>query len=395
MAATLSLTELSLAPQPAARFPLLDWQGGPSARRVQYTPEVLESLRAAADAGFRRGEQRGERVGGLLFGTRKPGAIVIGAWIPVEEFDGLPLWSSGPKQQRRIEQILKESKTDHRVRGFEPLGFFVSIVEGELRLDNEILGLYERCFPESHQVVLALRPSNQRPMTAGFFVRETDGTVQADHSYHTFTVQPLDPVEPAPAPAEPVPAMEKPAPVAVRPREQSTWWKPTVAVAALLVGMLGGMLMNEHQVRAAAPNTASLRAVPASPSFWFVSWNPSAAVLRNAASARLEVRHQNTLSTIPLTLDDLKSGGRRIENVKDQDLDIRFVVQRSKDGDFQEWLHVAQPVAAPVLEASAQPNPAELELQRLNEELAYEKAQRRELMKALKQIATRIGQSKN
>lgn len=91
-----------------------------------------------------------------------------------------------------------------------PVGWYHSHTRSDLRLSEEDLDLHREFFPKRWQVCLILRPERARPLRAGFFVREADGslktgpsrlefTPEASHRFKGFVSRQALPAEPAPA----------------------------------------------------------------------------------------------------------------------------------------------------------------------------------------------------
>ena len=175
------------------------WCPPQSSLRIEFPPELLHDVR--------------------LEGAHSPRRLPL-RWIPrfnraVNQSSGLLF---GVRHDDEV-RVLTTRASD----GLSPVGTFVCRTRGEVFLTDDDLANFE-----SHQGLLALVVAGGR---AGFFVRQTDGTVQAIRSHEEFRM-----ADAASRPAaETNAAAELPAPPPRRWSRVRLAWKRVAACAALLV----------------------------------------------------------------------------------------------------------------------------------------------------------------
>lgn len=165
------------------------WAVDQSPILIEYSLAALDQIRAAAVEGFQRLSRGGIEVGGILFGTRQGRTIRIAAVRPIacEHARGPAFLLSDNDRAALIEQ-LANAATDPGLHGMISLGWFVSHTRSEIALSEHDLEVYNGHFSAPWEVTLVMRPGRHGEMRAGFFVRESDGAVRAEHSYLDFTV---------------------------------------------------------------------------------------------------------------------------------------------------------------------------------------------------------------
>ncbi len=158
----------------------------------------------------------------VLFGTRRDDLIRILTWRPMAcdhtQGEGLRL-SYNDRMNLAVQLEMARQNAD--LKDLRPVGWFVSHSSGGISLSDSDLEIYNGFFPESWQAALVIRPTGSGRAQAGFFMREADGKVQSEASYHTFELAPLKAavsatkvaVAPAPEAAPPQP------PPGARPKE--------------------------------------------------------------------------------------------------------------------------------------------------------------------------------
>ena len=107
-----------------------------------------------------------------------------------------PSFALSPRDQDRLAELLASAEQNpDRLR---PVGWYHSHTRSEIFLSEADQDLHNRYFPEPWQVALVLKPHTFHPTRAGFFFRETDGSIHGTASYQEFALAPL-PVRPVPA----------------------------------------------------------------------------------------------------------------------------------------------------------------------------------------------------
>lgn len=123
------------------------WQPARSPVCIEFLPAVLQQIRS---------ETKQDHDRGFLFGTRQQNDLRMFA-------------------ARRAPRL-----DDPQLRGTVPVGIYISRARGEVFLTDPDIA-----FMDQHRTAVALVVAGAR---AGFFVRETDGTLQAVRSYEEFAV---------------------------------------------------------------------------------------------------------------------------------------------------------------------------------------------------------------
>lgn len=221
-------------------FQFAAWRVPQFARAIEYPLEVMEEIRAFACEELLQLSHGGDEVGGVLFGTKRDDLIRILTWRPLacEHLDGPSLRLSYNDRMNLAVQ-LEVARQNPDLKDLRPLGWFVSHLNGEVSLTAADLEIYNGFFPEAWQVTLVLCPQNNGNAQAGFFVRESDGNLQTETSYHSFELERPQPKAPlraaaatadtlAPPPSQPAPpeastpAAPPPAPPAFAPQALAT-----------------------------------------------------------------------------------------------------------------------------------------------------------------------------
>jgi proteasome lid subunit RPN8/RPN11 len=206
-----------LSPQ----FEFAAWRVPQFHRSIEYPVEVMEEIRAFACDELLQLSHGGNEVGGLLFGTRRDDLIRVLTWRPMAcdhtQGEGLRL-SYNDRMNLAVQLEMARQNSD--LKDLRPVGWFVSHSSGGISLSDSDLEIYNGFFPEAWQAALVIRPTGSGRAQAGFFMREADGKVQSEASYHIFELAPLNPVVAATKVTVPPPegAPPQPPPVA-RPKE--------------------------------------------------------------------------------------------------------------------------------------------------------------------------------
>jgi len=232
------------------------WCPPASQLRIEFRPELLDDVRRGS---VRPSLFRPEinQSSGLLFGVRQLDEV----------------------------RILSQRSDEHAA----PLGIFVCRTRGEVFLTDDDLANFEK-----HQAVLALVVAGGR---AGFFVRETDGSIQAIRSHEEFPVAALAASPPIAKRAKPRPQLEQPAPA------PGMWpaWKRMAACAAILAVPAGGFAYLRPLLR--LPIALALREESGQ---LVIGWNASALM----DGSRLEIRDgsERTLVMLPAHMSSATYG---------------------------------------------------------------------------------------
>ena len=154
---------------------------------IEYSMIVIDEIRQAVAEGFQRLSRGGIEVGGILYGTvvgRKLRIMAVRE-IACEHARG-PTFHLSDNDRALLTAQLERERDDPRLSGMVAVGWYLSHTRSEITLQQNDLDVYNTFFPEAWQVTMVIRPGRASSMRAGFFVRESDGTVKTDHSYHDF-----------------------------------------------------------------------------------------------------------------------------------------------------------------------------------------------------------------
>jgi proteasome lid subunit RPN8/RPN11 len=202
------------------------WKAPQCPFTIEYSLRVLDDIRLAVVDAFFSLPRGGAEIGGILLGQRSQRRLVIQDYVALDcEHAFGPSFALSPRDQARLAEML--ASAERNPDRLQPVGWYHSHTRSEIHLSEADQDLHDRYFPELWQVALVLKPHTFHPTKAGFFFRETDGSIHGTASYREFVLEPL-PVRPVPAGV--APAMES-APSA-RFRRGPDPRGPVIAVAA-------------------------------------------------------------------------------------------------------------------------------------------------------------------
>jgi hypothetical protein len=154
---------------------------------IEYSMVVIDEIREAVTEGFRRLSRGGIEVGGILYGTVEGRRLrIMAVRDMVCEHARGPTFHLSENDQGLLAAQLEREREDPRLSGMVAVGWYLSHTRSEITLQQSDLDTYNAFFPEPWQVTMVIRPGRAQAMRAGFFVRESDGTVKTDQSYHDF-----------------------------------------------------------------------------------------------------------------------------------------------------------------------------------------------------------------
>ncbi|HEY6344196.1 MAG TPA: hypothetical protein VIY49_22110 [Bryobacteraceae bacterium] len=366
---------------------------------IQCSAEALEDIRSQAWEGLRKLARRGLEIGGVLYGTRRPGTIRIEAVGPIAcQHEQGPGFVLSEADRAALREQIENSKNDPELKLLIPLGWFVSHTRGGVEITEQDVEIYSTYFPEPWQVTLAVRPRHGTTSGA-FFVRRDGGQAKLEFEFPDRRELPaaraearrrLEPAPPERAPLEPAPF--KPAPLStdwsanaarrggesgirVSPRSRA-WrgvlepalrkarpaWRRLIwvwlAVWVLAVGGLGWAAVRLVQGNLAAqPLALDLRD---SDGQLKIEWNPNSPGVMKAVRGWLYIADGQDSSTVDLSPQDLGSGKLAYER-KSGSVEVQFRVENS-------WGHIEEEDsrflgAAPV----KRPDPQELKSEELKQ----------------------------
>ncbi len=163
------------------------WNVAESPIAIEYSLEALEQIRLAVQEGFQRLSRGGIEAGGVLYGAREGRTVRVLAQrpIPCEHTRG-PAFLLSDQDKAGLTALL--DRNESALQEMIVVGWYVSHTKSEICLNDSDLEIYDGYFAAPWQVTLVLRPGRYGGTRAGFFVRETDGSVKAQRSYLDFNV---------------------------------------------------------------------------------------------------------------------------------------------------------------------------------------------------------------
>jgi hypothetical protein len=239
----------------SADFKFASWSAPEVAWTIEYPLEVMDEIRGYACNELSQFPHGGAEVAGVMFGSVRPGVIRILTWRPIasEYAEGETLRLSH-RDRMNLAVQLEVARANPELKDLRPVGWFVTHPNGDVAMNASDLEVHGGFFPESAQVTLVICPTTGGRAEAGFFVREADGNVRSDASYHRFVLKPspaplpqalpsqapaseppaslvpAPPASPSPAPVSEAPASQAPAPQA--PARKAAARKPAAPKAA-------------------------------------------------------------------------------------------------------------------------------------------------------------------
>ena len=375
------------------------WSAVASPVLIEYSLVVLEEIRREVAEGFQKLSRGGIEVGGLLYGMREGNTVRIMAIRPAAcEHASGPAFRLSERDRAALREQMRLDQKDPRLEGLVRVGWYISHTRTEISLTESDQEIFATFFEQPWQVTLVVRPSRGGNMRAGFFVRESDGSVNATQSHLEFNFpdrlagtferrapeprgvyRPAEPIAPSipsipkeaaevapvrvpvasqlapsvrledsPSPAgitspgmtslfgEPEPASQ----LAAGKKPSATKW--ILAAVALIV--LAGLAVAGARFISIGPRSESLAlSVLEREGQLDIQWNRAAEAVSKAVSGELEIVDGPQTRTIPLSAAELGQG--------------KFSYKR-ETGDIQVRMSVAQSNGAKVQEASRFLGPA-------------------------------------
>jgi hypothetical protein len=173
------------------------WKAPQCPFTIEYSLRALDDIRLAVVDAFFSLPRGGAEIGGILLGRHLDRRLAIADYVALDcEHAFGPSFALSPRDQDRLAELLASAEQNpDRLR---PVGWYHSHTRSEIFLTEADQDLHNRYFPEPWQVALVLKPHTFHPARAGFFFRETDGSIHGTASYQEFALEPL-PVRPVPA----------------------------------------------------------------------------------------------------------------------------------------------------------------------------------------------------
>ena len=152
------------------------WKAPQCPFTIEYSLRALDDIRLAVVDAFFSLPRGGAEIGGILLGRYSNQRLVIADYVALdcEHAFGPSFTLSPPDQDRLAELLASAEQNPDRLR---PVGWYHSHTRSEIFLTEADQDLHNRYFREPWQVALVLKPHTFHPTRAGFFFRETDGSI--------------------------------------------------------------------------------------------------------------------------------------------------------------------------------------------------------------------------
>ena len=163
--------------------------------RVEYSLGVMEELRVYAEEGFQKIPHGGIEVGAILLGERDGETIRIKEWRPMAcDHARGPGFVLSPADREALAELLADCGKSPELNGLSVAGWFHTHTRSKIFLSPDDLSIHETYFTEPWQVALVMRPQKDQLPGAGFFCRDSAGTMNCESSAAEFIVRP-DPAQ--------------------------------------------------------------------------------------------------------------------------------------------------------------------------------------------------------
>jgi hypothetical protein len=167
------------------RFQYL-WEPPQTPVSVRLSADLIARLEKESLDIFRAITNRGSEIGGLLLGyvlSRTPLLVLV------EDYEPFPCgFALGPTFRLSPEEIDKLGEAVARRKGSSGLivvGFFRSNTRPTCALSDDDLALFDKLFPEEHNIFALAKPYSRKPCVGAIFVRE-QGRIRGEASYLEF-----------------------------------------------------------------------------------------------------------------------------------------------------------------------------------------------------------------
>jgi hypothetical protein len=295
---------------------------------VEYSPAVLEEVRRLAVDGFMAFGHGGLEVGGVLYGARDGNrlSVLASAELSCEHAFGPGFVLSG-NDRNALARLLEP------LAGLQPVGWYRAHTRRGLDLDASDRDLFDQFLVMKKTIGLVLKPTHRGPSPAALYLRETTGDILPS-APREFTIEPLPRQAGGPAESEAdadteasmalAIAGEREAAVVVVSEEAVekgivrigeprgvTKWPSTLSrrrpqrtiVAAAVLGFAASAIYYWSR----PPRNLALEAYAIAPGQVRIEWNHRSLPVLDGASAVLQIRDGESVVTIPLDENQLRS----------------------------------------------------------------------------------------
>jgi len=389
----------------------VSWSAPQVACTIEYPARVMEEIRAYACDSLLQLSHAGREVGGVMFGTQRPGAVRIVTWRPIAcEYSESETLRLSQNDRMTLAVQFEAARRNPELKELRPVGWFVSHhlgVDQAVAMNASDIEIYSGFFPESSEVTLVIHPTGEGRAEAGFFVRNADGSLRSESSPKTFRLEPAiappaiaQPAADSPAPATPTVTKPKVTVPAVAPptfrtdeplptRERWLWAIPI----ALALG-IAGWLLYQHQ-KPAASSPVAFRISATTGRTAQLEWDSNSNAVRNSDRGEIDITDGGKSSQIALSSDQLRSG-KMTYAAQSGDAGFDLVLYPANGVPVHETTRLivpesnapAEPAASPVV---AQDGELQKRIQQLTDELRKERARTDQLQNLNRILENRLG----
>jgi proteasome lid subunit RPN8/RPN11 len=397
------------------------WRAPGHPLTIEYSIHVLEELRAATEDGFQKIPHGGIEVGALLFGTEDETLVRVLEWRPIEcDHSNGPGFNLSPRDLAALEALIAQCRHAPELQPLQLVGWFHSHTRSGIFLSQADLAIHDRFFPGPRKIALVMRMTKDPPARAGFFVRDSDGSIRTESSPAEFPVPRdssalLAPVRPTAARrAIPPRRVPRPVPPAGEPERVGNpaldmavtpplfgQSMPAPApprraidsrlVAALLVSMvcLGALAWSVTLWFPLRAKTVSLRIADVNDRLE-IRWDKSSPLIATADRAELMIHDGDKATPVELSAEDLRTGSVVYTPAAD-DVQLRFEAFRGATPVVQESARLLGRTPRPQLPAAGASagDSGAAELDRLKKQLADETRRGDELRRQIREAERR------
>jgi hypothetical protein len=385
----------------------VSWSAPDVACTIEYSPGVMEEIRAYACDPLLQLSHAGREVGGVIFGSQRPGVVRMVTWRPIacEYADGEALRLCQSDRMNLAVQF-EASRRNPELKDFRPVGWFVSHHQG-VAMNSADVEIYSAFFPESSQVTLVIHPTGDGRAEAGFFARSADGSVRSESSHKTFLLEPA--IAPSAADLPPAATPKVAAPKVTAPkmaahevapptfqtdeplpaRERWLWAIPI----ALALGIAGWVLYQHQKPPASSP--VVFRVSSSAGRTAQLEWDSNSRAVRDSDRGEIDITDGGKSSQVALSSDQLHSG-KMTYVAQSGDVGFDLVLYPANGAQVHETTRLIAPessVPAPPASrpAAAQDGALEKRIQQLTEDLRKERARTDQLQNLNRILENRLG----
>ena len=306
---------------------------------IEFSPDAMETVRAAVVEGYYKLARGGVEVGGVLFGRRNQlGVRIVAARPIVCQHAFGPSFVLSESDHAGLALLLEQSASDPALEGLVPLGWYHAHTRSGFDLSSEDLDICARYFPEFWQVALVVCPDRTKPTRGIFFIQAEDGSAMAEPE---FVLEPQ--AGPRKMPPAPVgtpgrigpPALSRPEPasppaetVAPAPRSSRMYWALFAAAWCIAVASAVFALRGYWMPQPLAPLQLTLFDAAGQLS---VRWEHSSRQIQEAEGGTLEIQDADKVLAIELGRDQIRKGSA-LYSRQSGAVAVRLVIRLPRSG---------------------------------------------------------------